>query len=146
MTASKNNRNIPETILSFRIFSRLFQFYRVFHQLVLTFHFNSWLFGYSYQKKSNLQFQPKWFNLNFATLIFTKFPKSINFFTFRKKLPKKKRFCAGPPPPPELHIGIVKKKSEFHVWIWRKKKISCTWVHGLEKKTKYHVTCTWIWR
>ena len=43
--------------------------YRVSRQLVLTFDFNSWLF-----------------NLNFATLMFTKFPKLINFFTCWKKI------------------------------------------------------------
>ena len=33
-------------------------------------------------KKSNLQFKPKWFNLDFATVILTKFLKLINFFKY----------------------------------------------------------------
>ena len=35
-------------------------------------------------KKSNLQFEPKWFNLNFTSLTFTKFQKLNNFFTSEK--------------------------------------------------------------
>ena len=62
--------------------------YRVSQRLVLTFDFYSWLFWWSYQKNLTLQFLPKWFNLIFATLIFTKF---YNFFTCWKKMTKNKK-------------------------------------------------------
>ena len=71
------------------------------------FRFQFLTFLIALSKKSNLQFWPKWFNLNFATLTFTKFPKLINFFPCWKNLRKKKRKnCTGPPQPPELHIRV----------------------------------------
>ena len=73
--------------------------YRVSRQLVLNFDFNSWFFWLSYQK---IWFAKKnqMVNLNFDTLIFTKFKKLSNFFTCQKKLPKEKENKNPVLPPP----------------------------------------------
>ena len=62
------------------------------------------IFLMSYQKYVICQKEPKRFNLDFATLIFTKFKKLSNFFTRWKNCQKN---CASSPPLPELHIGIL---------------------------------------
>ena len=70
--------------------------------------------------------------LDFATLIFTKFPKLIIFSHVEKNC--KKKICAGPPPPPELHIRIVKQNPNFMypgTWNFVFSSNPCTRIHDI---------------